>query len=62
VLRAGLTPKHLDVAELHEITNFTPLPPPLWASATTAGSEVARFTPRVTEFALTVGPAAGCQI
>jgi mannose-6-phosphate isomerase len=62
VLRAGLTPKHVDVAELLEITNFTPSPPPLWASTTTAGSEVERFTPPVTEFALTVGPAAGCEI
>ena len=30
VLRAGLTPKHVDVPELLEITNFTPMPPPLW--------------------------------
>ena len=62
VLRAGLTPKHVDVAELLEITNFTPSPPPLWASTTTVGSEVERFTPPVTEFALTVGPAAGCEV
>ena len=31
VLRAGLTPKHVDIPELLEITNFTPIPPPLWA-------------------------------
>ena len=32
VLRAGLTPKHVDIPELLEITNFTPIPPPLWAA------------------------------
>jgi len=62
VLRAGLTPKHVDVAELLEITNFTPSPPPLWAAGSTAGSEVERFTPPVTEFALTVGPASECTV
>ncbi len=31
VLRAGLTPKYVDIPELLEITNFTPMPPPLWA-------------------------------
>ena len=32
VLRAGLTPKHVDIPELLEIANFTPIPPPLWAA------------------------------
>ncbi len=30
VLRAGLTPKHVDIPELLEVTNFTPIPPPHW--------------------------------
>ena len=30
VVRAGLTPKYVDVPELLAITNFTPIPPPLW--------------------------------
>ncbi len=37
VLRAGLTPKHVDIPELLEVTNFTPIPPPLWASPLPAG-------------------------
>ncbi len=32
VLRAGLTPKHVDIPELLEVTNFTPMPPPQWAA------------------------------
>lgn len=54
VLRAGLTPKHVDVPELLQITNFTPMPPPLWQP--TIRGEVAHFDPPVTEFALWVGP------
>ena len=54
VVRAGLTPKHIDVAELLQITNFTPMPPPLWDP--TIRGEVADFKPPVTEFALSVGP------
>ena len=53
VLRAGLTPKHVDVPELIEITNFTPMPPPLWEPA--LRGEVCHFDPPVTEFSLTVG-------
>jgi mannose-6-phosphate isomerase len=31
VVRAGLTPKFVDIPELLHISNFTPVPPPLWA-------------------------------
>ena len=39
VLRAGLTPKHVDIPELLEITNFTPIPPPLWVGSPAADAE-----------------------
>ncbi|MBA2954542.1 mannose-6-phosphate isomerase, class I [Nocardioides sp. MAH-18] len=54
VLRAGLTPKHVDVPELLQVTNFTPMPPPLWEP--TIRGEVAHFDPPATEFSLWVGP------
>jgi mannose-6-phosphate isomerase len=54
VLRAGLTPKHMDVPELLRITSFTPTPPPLWKPAERA-PDYCHFQPPVTEFALTVG-------
>lgn len=54
VLRAGLTPKHVDVPELLQITNFTPMPPPLWQPV--IRGDVAHFDPPVTEFSLWVGP------
>ncbi|GAA2137859.1 mannose-6-phosphate isomerase, class I [Nocardioides koreensis] len=54
VLRAGLTPKHVDVPELLEITNFTPIPPPLWLPSA-GGEGAARFRPPVAEFQLFVG-------
>lgn len=62
VLRAGLTPKHVDVPELLQITNFTPVPPPLWQP--TVRGEIAYFDPPVTEFSLWVGtpPIAGPAI
>jgi mannose-6-phosphate isomerase len=53
VLRAGLTPKHVDVAELLQVTNFTPIPPPLWQP--TIRGDVAHFDPPVTEFSLRIG-------
>ncbi len=54
VLRAGLTPKHMDVEELLKITDFTPMPPPRWEpSERTDG--FAYFEPPVSEFSLTVG-------
>ena len=47
VLRCGLTPKHIDVPELLRITDFTPLPDPLWPSVG------GRFEVPVPDFALT---------
>jgi mannose-6-phosphate isomerase len=47
VLRCGLTGKHVDVAELLRITDFTPLAEPRWSS--TGG----RFDVPVPDFALT---------
>lgn len=52
VLRAGLTPKHVDVPELLRITDFNPTPPPRWASATSGNVRV--FSPPVGEFELVV--------
>jgi mannose-6-phosphate isomerase len=52
VLRAGLTPKHVDVPELLRITDFSPTPPPRWASA--ASGNVRVFSPPVSEFELVV--------
>ncbi len=54
VLRAGLTPKHVDVDELLSITDFTPIPPPRWdPSERTA--DFTHLEPPVAEFCLTVG-------
>lgn len=53
VLRAGLTTKHVDVPELLQVANFTPMPPPLWQP--TLRGDVSLFEPPVTEFALRVG-------
>jgi mannose-6-phosphate isomerase len=53
VVRAGLTPKHVDVDELLHIASFTPSPPPLWAPAE-VGEGVLCFDPPVDEFALYV--------
>jgi mannose-6-phosphate isomerase len=52
VLRAGLTPKHVDIPELLEVTNFTPMPPPLWAATGDATTTV--LSPPVAEFELLV--------
>jgi len=50
VLRAGLTPKYVDIPELLEIANFTPMPPPRWgAQAIDVGL---RLSPPVDEFEL----------
>lgn len=56
VLRAGLTSKHVDVEELLEVANFTPVPPPLWGSLRpmASGSRVVIFSPPVAEFELMV--------
>ena len=45
VLRAGLTPKHVDIPELLEITNFTPIPPPLWAGTALRDADGRRSRP-----------------
>lgn len=55
VLRAGLTPKFIDVGELLEVTNFTPIPPPLWAANRFAPSlelNATVLTPPTSEFEL----------
>ncbi|MDO9454938.1 mannose-6-phosphate isomerase, class I [Nocardioides sp.] len=54
VLRAGLTPKHMDVEELLTITSFTPIPPPRWDPSERA-SGYCHLEPPVGEFCLTVG-------
>lgn len=53
VLRAGLTPKHIDVTELLRITDFAPTPPPRWAGARHA-ERAQVFSPPVNEFELIV--------
>ncbi|MEO9324213.1 mannose-6-phosphate isomerase, class I [Nocardioides sp. C4-1] len=54
VLRAGLTPKHMDVDELVEVTNFTPIPPPRWDPSERT-PDFCYLEPPVAEFSLTVG-------
>lgn len=54
VLRAGLTPKHMDVDELLKITNFTPMPPPRWDPSERT-PDYCYLEPPVAEFSLTVG-------
>ncbi len=53
VLRAGLTPKHVDIPELLQITNFTPTPPPRW-EPTLLGEEDLLLVPPADEFELAV--------
>lgn len=53
VVRAGLTAKHVDVGELLEIANFTPMPPPLWQPSVHGSSE--HFAPPATEFEVVIG-------
>ena len=51
VLRGGLTPKHIDVSELLEVLDFTPMPPPrLEPERPGPGVEV--FRPGVRDFVL----------
>jgi mannose-6-phosphate isomerase len=54
VLRAGLTPKHRDIAELLHVTSFVPIPPPRWQSVQ-QGHGFTHIEPPVSEFSLTVG-------
>lgn len=56
VVRAGLTPKHVDVAELLEVASFAPVPPPL-CPAERIDSQAVRFSPPVDEFSLVVARA-----
>ncbi|GAA4708462.1 mannose-6-phosphate isomerase, class I [Nocardioides conyzicola] len=53
VVRAGLTPKHVDVPELLHIANFTPMPAPLW-EPTALSPHTLAYRPPVAEFALTI--------
>jgi mannose-6-phosphate isomerase len=52
VLRCGLTPKHVDVAELLKVTDFRPLIEPRWTP--TAGASGLEFEVPVPDFALSV--------
>ncbi|WP_345458281.1 mannose-6-phosphate isomerase, class I [Nocardioides marinquilinus] len=54
VLRAGLTPKHMDVAELLSVTDLRAVPPPRWEPAERGPDHVV-LRPPVAEFVLTVG-------
>lgn len=51
VLRGGLTPKHIDVAELLDVLDFTPMPPPR-LEPEPAGPGVVAFRPDVPDFVL----------
>lgn len=53
VMRAGLTPKYVDIPELLRITDFRPTPPPQWA-ARDESEGVRVYAPPVAEFELTV--------
>lgn len=53
VLRAGLTPKHVDVPELLAVTDFRPMPAPIWTNDGDPDT-IDEFRPPVAEFALTV--------
>jgi mannose-6-phosphate isomerase len=51
VLRGGLTPKHIDVTELLEVLDFTPMPPPILGPES-VGPGVVAFRPDVPDFVL----------
>ncbi|KQM84120.1 mannose-6-phosphate isomerase, class I [Agromyces sp. Leaf222] len=51
VLRGGLTPKHIDVAELLDVLDFTPIAPPVLAPER-VGDGVEVFRPEVPDFVL----------
>jgi len=61
VVRAGLTPKHVDVPELLEIANFTPMPAPLW-EPTALSTNTLSYRPPVAEFALTIAREPGDRL
>jgi mannose-6-phosphate isomerase len=54
VLRAGLTPKHVDIPELLEVTDFTPIPPPRWTGSRLSEVDGVVLAPPVEEFELVV--------
>jgi mannose-6-phosphate isomerase len=56
VVRAGLTPKHVDVPELLQIANFTPMPAPLW-EPTPLSPHSLSYRPPVAEFDLVIARA-----
>ncbi|SIN70618.1 mannose-6-phosphate isomerase, class I [Agromyces cerinus] len=59
VLRGGLTPKHIDVAELLDVLDFTPIAPPYLAPVEVSPG-VTSYRPGVPDFELyRVEPAAG---
>jgi len=51
VLRGGLTPKHIDVGELLDVLDFTPIAPPRLAPEQ-VGSSLQAFRPDVPDFVL----------
>ncbi|GAA1059544.1 mannose-6-phosphate isomerase, class I [Agromyces bracchium] len=51
VLRGGLTPKHIDVPELLEVLDFTPIEPPLLAPIEAAPG-IREYRPAVPDFTL----------
>jgi len=51
VLRGGLTPKHIDVPELLDVLDFTPVAVP-YLQSTSPSEGVAAFTPDVSDFEL----------
>jgi mannose-6-phosphate isomerase len=53
VLRGGLTPKHVDVAELLSVLDFSPVPVP-YLEPTVLRGGIALYTPDVPDFALAV--------
>lgn len=68
VLRAGLTPKHVDVPELLAVTDFSPMPAPVWTNDGDPDT-LDEFRPPVAEFAVSIAerptadlPAAGPRI
>ena len=61
VVRAGLTPKHVDVGELLHIANFTPMPAPLW-EPTAVSANTLTYRPPVAEFALTIAREPGDRL
>jgi mannose-6-phosphate isomerase len=56
VVRAGLTPKHVDVPELLEVATFTPADPPILAPRR-LDEALVQFRPGVDDFTLDIGDA-----